>query len=478
MQALGTRKTIHEKHVFQLFGTVVAMRIEHPDKTISGTFTTTTTLSDRARQFADHLDIRVEEAVPLAADYPRSSATSAAKVSASTTCRSIKNTTRSSSNLRRASAGLPLSPKPSSTAFVARGNGRARPRRKRCVGRQSAASRRLRRAVVVEAPAGGAHGGDALRGGDPGQVGIGGRGAAVAELAGDDVKGDVGRDQFRGVRVAQPVAGTRLSMPARSPSFGRSRRTYDESMGWPGVRPPSPDATEQKSGCRQPSPSPRRTSSHARRYPSAFPSMAATRALRPLPLRTLTVPALLVDIARLQRQRFADTQARAPQQRDQRAVTHGQRATAADRVHERLRFIGGQRLGGVALRQALAGVGILASIGALDTLPTKSVPGSSPSVKRLSRSAESVATHTRTGTSPSASPSTPPTPAALAPRRIPSRPRRAWIPSAGASRGSLGGIAIATAADAISAVVGSHPATLYGCRNAGPQRSERAPNRN
>jgi hypothetical protein len=64
------RKTIHEKHVFQLFGTVVLMRIENPDKTIIGTFTTTTTLSERARQFAEQLDIRIEEAVPLA-DYPR-----------------------------------------------------------------------------------------------------------------------------------------------------------------------------------------------------------------------------------------------------------------------------------------------------------------------------------------------------------------------------------------------------------------------
>jgi hypothetical protein len=64
------RKTIHEKHVFQLFGTVVAMRIEHPGKTVTATFTTTTTLSERAHQFADQLGVRVEEAVPLA-DYPR-----------------------------------------------------------------------------------------------------------------------------------------------------------------------------------------------------------------------------------------------------------------------------------------------------------------------------------------------------------------------------------------------------------------------
>jgi hypothetical protein len=64
------RKTIHEKHIFQLLGTVLAARLENPDKTVRGTFTTTTQLSDRARQFAQMLDIRVEERVPLG-DYPR-----------------------------------------------------------------------------------------------------------------------------------------------------------------------------------------------------------------------------------------------------------------------------------------------------------------------------------------------------------------------------------------------------------------------
>jgi hypothetical protein len=63
-------KTIHEKHVFQLFGTVVAMRIEHPFEHVRGTFTTTTTLSERAREFARVLEITVEEGLPLA-DYPR-----------------------------------------------------------------------------------------------------------------------------------------------------------------------------------------------------------------------------------------------------------------------------------------------------------------------------------------------------------------------------------------------------------------------
>jgi hypothetical protein len=64
------RKTIHEKHVFQLFGTVVACRIENPGKEVTGTFTTTTTLSERAHQFADQLGITVDESVPLD-DYPR-----------------------------------------------------------------------------------------------------------------------------------------------------------------------------------------------------------------------------------------------------------------------------------------------------------------------------------------------------------------------------------------------------------------------
>jgi hypothetical protein len=64
------RKTIHEKHVFQLFGTVVAARIEHPGRAVTGTFTTSTKLSDRAKRFAAELEIAVEEQVPLA-DYPR-----------------------------------------------------------------------------------------------------------------------------------------------------------------------------------------------------------------------------------------------------------------------------------------------------------------------------------------------------------------------------------------------------------------------
>jgi hypothetical protein len=62
-------KTIHEKHIFQLFGTVVAYRIDHPDSHTSGVFVTSTQLSDRARQFAAALTISCRESVPLAS-YP------------------------------------------------------------------------------------------------------------------------------------------------------------------------------------------------------------------------------------------------------------------------------------------------------------------------------------------------------------------------------------------------------------------------
>lgn len=63
-------KTIHEKHVFQLYGTMILARLENPGQTVSGTFTTTTKLSPKAREVADYLEIKVEESFPLN-DYPR-----------------------------------------------------------------------------------------------------------------------------------------------------------------------------------------------------------------------------------------------------------------------------------------------------------------------------------------------------------------------------------------------------------------------
>ena len=63
-------KTIHEKHVFQLFGTVVAAQIDDPHLNISGEFVTTTRLSERALNFAVRLGIAVRQEFAQA-DYPR-----------------------------------------------------------------------------------------------------------------------------------------------------------------------------------------------------------------------------------------------------------------------------------------------------------------------------------------------------------------------------------------------------------------------
>lgn len=66
----SAEKTIHEKHIFQLFGTVTAFRIDNPDATVSGRFVTTTELSDRARAFAERLEIRIDEGFAFDESYP------------------------------------------------------------------------------------------------------------------------------------------------------------------------------------------------------------------------------------------------------------------------------------------------------------------------------------------------------------------------------------------------------------------------
>ncbi len=63
------QKEIHEKHVFQLFGTLTAYKIDNPGVRATGTLTTSTRLSDRARQFARELGIAVQQEVPLG-EYP------------------------------------------------------------------------------------------------------------------------------------------------------------------------------------------------------------------------------------------------------------------------------------------------------------------------------------------------------------------------------------------------------------------------
>ncbi len=54
-------KIIHEKHIFQLYGSVVLYQIQNPQKEVSGVFYTTTSLSETAKECADFLGIRYYE---------------------------------------------------------------------------------------------------------------------------------------------------------------------------------------------------------------------------------------------------------------------------------------------------------------------------------------------------------------------------------------------------------------------------------
>ena len=63
-------KTIHEKHIFQLYGTLVLYRLDNPMLEAKGVFVTTTKLSDKARAVAKELDIEIVEQLPLG-DFPR-----------------------------------------------------------------------------------------------------------------------------------------------------------------------------------------------------------------------------------------------------------------------------------------------------------------------------------------------------------------------------------------------------------------------
>lgn len=54
-------KTIHEKHIFQLYGSLVVASIKDPKRTYKGIFITSTTLSSLAKKCADSLKIKVKE---------------------------------------------------------------------------------------------------------------------------------------------------------------------------------------------------------------------------------------------------------------------------------------------------------------------------------------------------------------------------------------------------------------------------------
>jgi len=58
-------KTIHEKHVNQLYGTVIKYIIDQPSEKVGAILYTTTKLSDRAKEFAKHLSMGVAEEFQL-----------------------------------------------------------------------------------------------------------------------------------------------------------------------------------------------------------------------------------------------------------------------------------------------------------------------------------------------------------------------------------------------------------------------------
>lgn len=62
-------KTIHEKHIFQLYGSVISYRVDHGNTDANAHFVTSTNLSERARMFAKLLNVRVTEKEPLE-QYP------------------------------------------------------------------------------------------------------------------------------------------------------------------------------------------------------------------------------------------------------------------------------------------------------------------------------------------------------------------------------------------------------------------------
>ena len=62
-------KTLHEKHIFQLYGTTVVYKLEHPNQSVTSVFVTTTKLSELAKKCATFLDIQIKEEFPMK-EYP------------------------------------------------------------------------------------------------------------------------------------------------------------------------------------------------------------------------------------------------------------------------------------------------------------------------------------------------------------------------------------------------------------------------
>lgn len=64
------KRIVHEKHIFQLYGTMFAEQIDKPNQKISGVFVTTTSLSETAKKYANKLNIKIDENAVFDKNYP------------------------------------------------------------------------------------------------------------------------------------------------------------------------------------------------------------------------------------------------------------------------------------------------------------------------------------------------------------------------------------------------------------------------
>ncbi|MDQ5958092.1 MAG: hypothetical protein QG665_440, partial [Patescibacteria group bacterium] len=63
-------RTIYEKHIFQLFGTIFEYKEAHPEETVRAIFYTSTQLSPLARKIATTLNIELFESFKFDKAYP------------------------------------------------------------------------------------------------------------------------------------------------------------------------------------------------------------------------------------------------------------------------------------------------------------------------------------------------------------------------------------------------------------------------
>ena len=63
-------KQIHEKHIFQLFGSLTLYQVQHPGESLQGVFVSTCPLSETAKSCADYLSILFVQQ-PFDPHYPK-----------------------------------------------------------------------------------------------------------------------------------------------------------------------------------------------------------------------------------------------------------------------------------------------------------------------------------------------------------------------------------------------------------------------